>query len=52
MHPPRRKTAPLQELSIEHEDIMVSLEEGFHKAALLLKTISLKEEYGKTWWDS
>lgn len=39
-------------LSIEHEDIMASLEEGFQKAALFLKTISLKEKYGKTWWDS
>ncbi len=38
-------------LSIEHEDILASLEEGFQKAVGFLKEVSLKEEYGKTWWD-
>ena len=39
-------------LSIEHEDILASLEEGFQKAVSFLKSFRLKEKYGKTWWDS
>jgi len=38
-------------LSIEHEDSLASLEEGFLKAVSFLKEVMLREKMGKTWWD-
>jgi len=38
-------------LSIEHEDALLSLEEGFEKAVDFLKQIVLREKPGKMWWD-
>jgi len=38
-------------LSIEHEDALASLEEGFYKAVAFLKEIILREKPGKMWWD-
>jgi sugar phosphate isomerase/epimerase len=37
-------------LSIEHEDSLMSKDEGFYKAVDFLKDILLKESTGKMWW--
>jgi len=37
-------------LSIEHEDSLMSVDEGFRKAAALLKDIILTESTGEMWW--
>ncbi|GAI88768.1 unnamed protein product, partial [marine sediment metagenome] len=37
-------------LSIEHEDSLMSANEGFQKAASFLKEIILKEKTGEMWW--
>jgi sugar phosphate isomerase/epimerase len=37
-------------LSIEHEDSLMSADEGLTKAAAFLNSIVIKEEVGKAWW--
>ncbi|WP_347548535.1 sugar phosphate isomerase/epimerase [Pseudalkalibacillus hwajinpoensis] len=37
-------------ISIEHEDSLMSAEEGFDKAVSLLKSIVIKEKVGEMWW--
>lgn len=37
-------------ISIEHEDSLMSVEEGFQKAAALLKNALIKEKVGEMWW--
>jgi len=37
-------------LSIEHEDSLMSTEEGFRKAVDLLNAVLLREKPGATWW--
>ena len=37
-------------LSIEHEDSLMSMEEGFGKAVSFLKRILLREKPGEMWW--
>lgn len=37
-------------ISIEHEDSLMSVEEGFEKAAALLKGTLIKEKVGEMWW--
>ena len=37
-------------LSIEHEDSLMSVEEGFQKAVSLLKHELIKERVGEIWW--
>jgi len=37
-------------LSIEHEDSLMSANEGFMKAVSLLKQVMLTEELGEIWW--
>lgn len=37
-------------LSIEHEDSLMSIKEGFQKAVHFLKEIILSEERGSIWW--
>lgn len=37
-------------LSIEHEDSLLSIEEGFQKAVALLKEILLTQPAGEMWW--
>jgi sugar phosphate isomerase/epimerase len=37
-------------ISIEHEDGLMSVNEGFHKAASFLNGIILKESAGEMWW--
>jgi len=37
-------------LSIEHEDSLLSVNEGFQKAVAFLKTIILSEKTGGMWW--
>lgn len=37
-------------ISIEHEDSLMSVEEGFQKAASLLKNALIKEKVGEMWW--
>ncbi|MDK2811483.1 MAG: hypothetical protein PWR27_2192 [Petroclostridium sp.] len=37
-------------LSIEHEDSLMSIEEGFDKAVALLKDIILEQPLPKVWW--
>jgi len=37
-------------LSIEHEDSLMSVNEGFTKAVSFLKEILLSEETGQMWW--
>lgn len=38
-------------LSIEHEDSLLSPEEGLRKAVILLKEVIAEEKPGKMWWD-
>jgi len=37
-------------LSIEHEDGLMSVNEGFQKAVAFLKHVMLAEPMGKMWW--
>jgi len=37
-------------LSIEHEDSLMSMNEGFEKAVTYLQGILLREKIGKAWW--
>jgi sugar phosphate isomerase/epimerase len=37
-------------LSIEHEDGLMSAEEGFMKAVMFLKGVLLREKAGEMWW--
>ena len=37
-------------LSIEHEDALMSLNEGFEKAVAYLKGILIRQQAGKAWW--
>jgi len=37
-------------ISIEHEDSLMSVEEGFQKSASLLKSMLIKEKVGEMWW--
>ncbi|MDC3416054.1 sugar phosphate isomerase/epimerase family protein [Aquibacillus salsiterrae] len=37
-------------ISIEHEDSLMSVEEGFQKAVGLLKNSIIKEKVGEMWW--
>jgi len=37
-------------LSIEHEDSLMSLNEGFEKAVSYLKGLMITEQVGKAWW--
>ena len=37
-------------LSIEHEDSLMSVDEGFTKAVAFLKGIILRESTGAMWW--
>jgi len=37
-------------ISIEHEDSLMSLGEGFEKAVAYLQTVILKEPVGEAWW--
>jgi sugar phosphate isomerase/epimerase len=37
-------------LSIEHEDSLMSIDEGLGKAVELLKAIMLREQPGEMWW--
>ncbi|PAE28740.1 xylose isomerase [Paenibacillus sp. 7884-2] len=37
-------------ISIEHEDSLLSVEEGFQKNAAFLKNILIKERVGEIWW--
>jgi sugar phosphate isomerase/epimerase len=37
-------------VSIEHEDALLSIEEGFHKAVENLKQVMPKETLGEMWW--
>ncbi|MBM7570307.1 sugar phosphate isomerase/epimerase family protein [Aquibacillus albus] len=37
-------------VSIEHEDSLMSVDEGFQKAVALLKNALIKEKVGEMWW--
>ncbi|GGH76228.1 sugar phosphate isomerase/epimerase [Pullulanibacillus pueri] len=37
-------------ISIEHEDSLMSVEEGFQKGVSLLKSALIKEKVGEMWW--
>jgi sugar phosphate isomerase/epimerase len=37
-------------LSIEHEDSLMSMNEGFEKAVGYLKGVMLTQPLGKAWW--
>jgi sugar phosphate isomerase/epimerase len=37
-------------ISIEHEDSLMSVEEGFQKAVAFLKNLLIKERVGEIWW--
>lgn len=37
-------------ISIEHEDSLMSIEEGFQKSVALLKNVIIKEKVSKMWW--
>jgi len=37
-------------ISIEHEDSLMSVDEGFKKAVAFLKDIVLTEKAGEMWW--
>jgi sugar phosphate isomerase/epimerase len=39
-------------LSIEHEDCLMTREEGFSKAVSFLKEVLIKEKVGKMWWET
>jgi sugar phosphate isomerase/epimerase len=37
-------------ISIEHEDVLMSVQEGFEKAVAYLRTVIIKEQAGTAWW--
>ena len=37
-------------ISIEHEDSMMSVQEGFEKAVAYLRSVLIKESAGQAWW--
>ena len=37
-------------ISIEHEDSMMSVQEGFEKAVAYLRSVIIKEQAGAAWW--
>jgi len=37
-------------LSIEHEDALMSVEEGFHRAVDFLSECLIEEKAAKPWW--
>ncbi|MRH42776.1 TIM barrel protein [Aquibacillus halophilus] len=37
-------------ISIEHEDSLMSVDEGFQKSVALLKNVLIKEKVGEMWW--
>ena len=37
-------------LSIEHEDSLMSINEGFEKAVAYLKTVLIEQKSGQAWW--
>jgi sugar phosphate isomerase/epimerase len=37
-------------ISIEHEDALMSVQEGFEKAVAYLRSVLIKEEAAKPWW--
>lgn len=37
-------------VSIEHEDSLMSVEEGFKKGTDLLKNVLIKQKVGDMWW--
>jgi len=37
-------------LSIEHEDSLMSIDEGFRKAVAFLKDVTVREAPPKVWW--
>jgi sugar phosphate isomerase/epimerase len=37
-------------ISIEHEDCMMSVQEGFEKAVAYLRSVIIKEQAGAAWW--
>jgi len=37
-------------VSIEHEDMLASVDEGLGKAVSLLQGILFKEQVGEMWW--
>jgi sugar phosphate isomerase/epimerase len=37
-------------ISIEHEDSLMSVQEGFEKAVAYLKSVLIKEKAGEAWW--
>ncbi|MBU0640769.1 MAG: hypothetical protein KKB50_18040 [Planctomycetes bacterium] len=37
-------------ISIEHEDSLVSIQEGFEKAVAYLRSVLIKEKAGDAWW--
>ncbi|WP_134701331.1 sugar phosphate isomerase/epimerase [Ammoniphilus sp. YIM 78166] len=37
-------------ISIEHEDSLMSVDEGFQKASAFLKNLIIKERLGEIWW--
>ncbi len=37
-------------LSIEHEDSLMSVQEGFEKAVAYLKNVMIREKAGQAWW--
>jgi len=37
-------------LSIEHEDSLMSMQEGFEKAVAYLKSVVIREKTGQAWW--
>jgi sugar phosphate isomerase/epimerase len=37
-------------VSIEHEDALMSIEEGFHKAVANLKQVMPRESLSEMWW--
>ncbi|MCC6314256.1 MAG: sugar phosphate isomerase/epimerase, partial [Thermomicrobiales bacterium] len=37
-------------ISIEHEDSLMSVDEGFSKAVAFLKNVVIREPAGQAWW--
>ena len=37
-------------ISIEHEDSLMSVQEGFEKAVIYLRSVLIKEKPGEAWW--
>ncbi len=37
-------------ISIEHEDSLTSVQEGFEKAVAYLRSVIIKQQAGQAWW--